>query len=118
MNNESFSKNETTERKTSREVADRAAAELSKIKRASSSLGSEITTYVKKQPMASIGIALGTGFVLGSVLGTRLGRIALVAAAGYAAQELAEAALGKGGVRQLLVQEVQKLANASERTAS
>ena len=40
----------------------------------------------------------------------RLGRIALVAAIGYAAQELVEGALGKGGIRKLLVDEVSKLA--------
>jgi hypothetical protein len=110
MNKNTVSENEEQHgRKASREVADDAAAQLTKIKRAGINAGAEIGTYVKKQPLAAVGIALGAGFVLGSVFGSRLARMALVAAVGYAAQELIEGALGEGGVRKLVVDEVSKL---------
>jgi hypothetical protein len=111
MNKNSFSESDDQNgRKSSRDAADEAVLQLAKIKRAGMNIGGELGTYVKKQPVAAVGIALGAGFVLGAVLGSRLGRIALVAAIGYAAQELVEGALGKGGIRKLLVDEVSKLA--------
>jgi hypothetical protein len=101
-----------------RDVAERASEELARIKRVGSKAGGEISSYVRKQPLAALGIALGTGFVLGSVVGSRLGRMALVAVAGYAAQELIEGALGKGALRRVVVSELAKLAtpDASETT--
>jgi hypothetical protein len=110
MNKNPFSENEEQHgRKASREVGEDAAAQLTKIKRAGMNAGAELGTYVKKQPLAAVGIALGTGFVLGSLFGSRLARMALVGAVGYVAQELIEGALGEGGVRKLVVDEVSKL---------
>jgi DUF883 C-terminal glycine zipper region len=118
MDKNSVSENDDqNRRKGSHEIADQAAAQLTKIKRAGMNIGEEVETYVRKQPLAAVGIALGTGFVLGGIFGSRLGRIALAAAVGYAAQELVEAALGEGGVRKLVVNEVSRLANANKATS-
>ena len=120
MNNKNeFSETESSSvRKGTHEVAERAAAELTKIKRAGANLSEEVGTYVRKQPLAALGIAAGAGFVLGSIFGSRLGRVALVAAVGYVAQDLIEGALGEGGIRALLVDEVTKLGAAKGKKAS
>jgi hypothetical protein len=110
---------ESNDRKASRGSAESTDARLAKIKRAGLGVTEGIGAYVKEQPVAAVGIALGAGFVLGSILGNRLGRVALTAAVGYAAQELIEGVLGAGGVRKLVVDEVSKLAVArSDKTAS
>jgi hypothetical protein len=69
---------------------------------------------VYREPLAAVAIAAGTGFALGSLFGSRLGRLAVVAAVGYAAQEVIEGALGEGGIRQVLVEELSKHANAKD----
>jgi hypothetical protein len=97
MEKNSFSENEKkTRRKGGPEGVDQAAGHLTKTKREGVSLGEGIEAYVRKQPLAAVGIALGTGFVLGGIFGSRLGRIALAATIGYAAEKLTEAALGEG----------------------
>jgi hypothetical protein len=106
--NKNAVENETT--KSSKRGHDEPAAELAKLKQAGTTIGDEVTAYVKKQPFASVGIAVGAGFVLGSVFGSRLGRMALLAAVGYAAQNLLEGAFGEGGVRKILVDELSKRA--------
>ncbi len=105
-------------KKQVREVQEKASAELTKIKRAGTQIRSEVETYVKEQPLAAVGIALGTGFVLGGIFGARLGRFALVAAVTYVAQDLVEGALGEGGVRGLLLDEVSKLGTAKRKASS
>jgi hypothetical protein len=119
MDKNNFSESEDTNgRKAARDVQDRAAAELTKIKRAGTNVRAEVETYVREQPLAAVGIALGAGFVLGGIFGSKLGRFALVAAVTYVAQDLVEGALGEGGVRGLLLDEVSKLGNAKRKASS
>ncbi len=119
MNKASHSESDNNKQsaKANGDLASEARVQIAKIKRAGMSISDEVGTFVKEKPLAAVGIALGTGFVLGSVLGTRLGRIALVAAGGYAAQEILEGVLGKGGVRKLLVSEISKLAEQGEKAS-
>lgn len=119
MNKSSYSENDEqkSSQRKSRELSGDAAAQLAKLRDAGSSIGDEVASYVKKQPLAAVGIAVGAGFVLGSIFGSRLGRLAMIAGVGYAAQTLINEALGEGGVRKLLVDEVSKLAK-TEKTAS
>jgi len=64
---------------------------------------------VRKRPIAAVGIAAGAGFALGSIFGSRLGRMALTVAAGYVVQELVDAALGEDGVKKLVTTEISRL---------
>jgi hypothetical protein len=116
MNKETIDSEIQKTAKKGREIVDDASAQLQKIQRVGKGLGEEIGAYVREQPVAAVGIAVGAGFVLGSVFGSRLGRLALVAAVGYAAQDLIEGALGEGGIRKLLADEVSRLAR--DRSAS
>jgi hypothetical protein len=113
---------DTEDQKSSKRVREEAredvSAQLAKLKKAGTTIGDELTSYVKKQPLASVGIAVGAGFVLGSIFGSKIGRMALVAAVGYAAQDLIEASLGEGGVKKILVDELSKLGEKSDRRAS
>jgi len=120
MNKNSVENDELKSAKRTRGSADtdEVNVQLAKIRRAGTNIGEEITSYVKKQPLAAVGIAAGAGFVLGSIFGTRLGRMALVAAAGYAAQELIAGTLGEGGVKKALADEFSKLAGKESRHAS
>jgi hypothetical protein len=72
---------------------------------------------VKKRPITALGVAAGAGFVLGSAFGSRLGRLALMAAAGYAAQEVVEGALGEGGITKWLSDELSRLAARADASA-
>jgi hypothetical protein len=116
MNRNTFSESEIPKNaKQSRDVVGEAIAQLEKIKTVGMSVRDEVESYVARQPLAAVGIAAGAGFVLGSVFGSRLGRLALMAAVGYAAQEVIEGAFGEGGVRKLVADEISKLAkNADE----
>lgn len=95
-----------------RDVVGQAVAQLSRMKEVGLGLRDGIEAYVERQPLVAVGIAAGAGFVLGSLFGSRLGRFALVAAVGYATQEVIDAALGEGGVRRLLAEEASRLAKA------
>jgi hypothetical protein len=110
MNRNSFSESETQKNaKQSRDVVGEVTAQLGRIKTVGLSVRDEVESYVARQPLAAVGIAAGAGFVLGSIFGTRLGRLALMAAVGYAAQEVIDGALGEGGVRRLVADEISKL---------
>jgi hypothetical protein len=113
MNRNSFTESEMNATQ-SRNVVGEAVAQLEKIKTVGMSVRDEVESYVARQPLAAVGIAAGAGFVLGSIFGTRLGRLALMAAVGYAAQEVIEGALGEGGVRKLVADEVSKLTKAAK----
>ena len=115
MNKDTFAEKE--ELKSSKRKSEDPTAQLAKLKKVGIGIGDEVTAYVKKQPIAAVGIAVGAGFVLGSVFGSKLGRMALVAAIGYAAQDLIEGALGEGGVRKLLVDELGKLGKDGHRAS-
>ena len=108
---------EKKSQKRSHEAGVDAAAQLANVRNIAVSITEEVGAYVQKQPVAAVGIAVGAGFVLGSVFGSRLGRFALMAAAGYAAQSLMESAMGEGGLRKILVEEVSKMAKG-DRAAS
>jgi hypothetical protein len=112
MNKSNVTEEESKNGKRARDVD--VSAQLSKIKSVGTNISEEVTSFVQKQPVAALGIAAGAGFILGSVFGTRLGRMALLAAAGYAAQELIGQALGEGGVKKLIQDEVSKLANRTD----
>jgi hypothetical protein len=111
MNNSGFTNDdERRVQRTKADVADQAARRLTKIKKASLDVRDEVRARVREQPLVAVGVAIGGGFVLGSVLGSRLGRAILVAAAGYATQEILESVLGEGGLRRLVTEEASKLA--------
>ncbi len=108
---------ETEDTKTTKRQRDDATVQLAKLKKAGMGISEEVSAYVKKQPLASVGIAVGAGFVLGSIFGSRLGRMALVAAVGYAAQDLLEGAFGEGGIRKILVDELSKVGKEDRRAS-
>jgi hypothetical protein len=99
------------------DMASDAAAEFIKIKKAGMNARDEISSYVKKEPLAAVAIAVGTGFVFGSIVGSRLGRFALMAAAGYVVQEMMAGALEGGRARKLVADEASKLTKGSKRAS-
>lgn len=46
-------------------------------------IGNEAVGHARRRPQLAIGIALATGFVAGSVFGSRLGQVIVAAATGY-----------------------------------
>jgi hypothetical protein len=121
MDKTSFTETENRTHKNappSRDAVGAALAQIGKIKSAGANMRDEIEAYAARQPLAALGIAAGAGFVLGSVFGSRLGRLALLAAVGYAAQEVVDAALGEGGVRKLLVEEASQRMRGAKSTPS
>jgi hypothetical protein len=46
-------------------------------------LGNEAMGHARRRPQLAIGVALATGFVAGSIFGSRLGQVMLASAAGY-----------------------------------
>lgn len=99
------------------DMASDAAAEFGKIKKAGTNARDEISAYVKKEPLAAVAIAVGTGFVLGSIVGSRLGRLALMAAAGSVVQEMMAGALEEVGARKLVADEASKPTKGSKRAS-
>ena len=57
-------------------------------------LGAQIGEQARLRPYAVLSAAAGIGFVAGSLLGSRLGQIALAAGVGYVAKNLIEGELG------------------------
>jgi hypothetical protein len=106
---------ETNDEKIATHARENASAELAKLKRAGANVSDEIVGYVKKQPLAAIGIAVAAGFVLGGFFASKLARMALISAVGYAAQKLVEASFGEGGVRKIIVAELSKLGGSGTR---
>jgi ElaB/YqjD/DUF883 family membrane-anchored ribosome-binding protein len=53
-----------------------------------SEIGDRFVDKVRERPYAAVATALGAGVLLGSVLSSRIGRIAIFAAGGYAVKEL------------------------------
>ena len=93
------------------ETAARAAIEelrprIDELARVARDVGGEIAAYVKKRPVAAVGVAAGAGFVVGTLVGSRIARVALTMAAGYAVQEIVEGALGEGGVKKVIADEL------------
>jgi hypothetical protein len=82
---------------------------LARMKDAGADASERIARYVRKSPVAAVGIAAGAGFVVGSLFGTRIGRFLLVLGAGYAAQDLVDGALGEGGLRKLVSDEIARV---------
>lgn len=97
------------------DVAGEAAAQLTKIKTAGMNVGDEIAAYAKKNPLAALAIAVGGGFVVGSVVGSRLGRVVLIAAAGKVAQAVIAGAFKGDGADPLVADEQRKPAKGSRR---
>ena len=97
------------------DVTSDAAAQLTKIKTAGVNVGHEIAAYAKKEPLAAVAIALGGGFVLGSLVSSRLGRLVLMAAAGKVAQTVIVGALKGEGEDKLVGDEGPKAGNGSRR---
>jgi hypothetical protein len=115
MNNNRIAESEIQKgAKPNRDVVGEAMAQLERIKHAGLNVREEAESFVVRRPLVALGIAGGAGFVLGGLFGSRLGRVALMAAVGYAAQEVVHGALGEGGVRKLVADEISKFAKKME----
>ena len=115
MNKESASQgNETREPQqpahtaaaAARRVADKMKAEeeraevaLERLKEVGKNLGDQIEDQLRERPYVVLGVATGIGFIAGSVMGSRLGQMAVALAGGYLARNLLANAgyLGKEG---------------------
>jgi hypothetical protein len=92
----------------------RSESQIDQLARAAQNAREGIVEYVKERPIAALGIAAGAGFVAGCVLGSRVGRIALMVAAGSVAQDLLNESLGEGGVKKLVTDELSRFARSRE----
>jgi hypothetical protein len=84
-------------------------SQLDQLARAARNVGEDVANYVRRRPVAAIGIAAGAAFVAGTVLGSRVGRFALIMAAGSLAQDILDESLGEGGVKKLVTDELSRL---------
>lgn len=71
-------------------------------------VGKGLVDYAKKNPVVVLGAAAGAGFVLGSALGSKVGRIVLTVVAGYAVQSM----IGEHGVQKLVTGGVDQILKA------
>ncbi len=65
-------------------------------------LGAQISEQARRRPYAILSAAAGIGFVAGSLLGSKLGQIALAVGVGYVAKNVVEGELGLELVRHAL----------------
>jgi hypothetical protein len=87
-------------------------ARLARIKDAGANAGEEIARFARARPLLTAGIAATVGFLGGSVLGTRTGRFLVALAASHAARDALGAALGEGGLRTIIAEELTRVVSA------
>jgi hypothetical protein len=59
------------------------AADMKRVLEAGRRIGNDAVGYTRRRPQLAIGVALGAGFVAGSIFGSRLGQVMMAGAAGY-----------------------------------
>jgi ElaB/YqjD/DUF883 family membrane-anchored ribosome-binding protein len=64
--------------------------DLSRLREAGIRARRQLEEQVRKRPYTVLGATAGVGFVVGSVLGSRLGQVAVAAGIGYLAKSLLE----------------------------
>jgi hypothetical protein len=77
-----------------------------RVKRATKNLARQIEEQIEQQPMVALGAVAGLGFIAGSLLGSRLGQLALAVAGGYALHDMLQK---EGGVEKLMKEGIDKL---------
>jgi ElaB/YqjD/DUF883 family membrane-anchored ribosome-binding protein len=70
------------------EAAESQGPELGRWREVGVNLGSQVDEQVHKRPYIAVAVAVGLGFIAGSLLGNRLGQIVLAFGIGYAAKSM------------------------------
>jgi hypothetical protein len=91
--------------------AGRRRLEVDRLVAVSRNLGRQLEAQVRERPLVALGAAAGVGFVAGSLLGSRLGQIAIALGIGYLAKNLVNGE--PGGVERLVERGIEKLERAA-----
>ena len=83
------------------------AMSLDKIRDVGKNLGEQLETQLKERPYVVLGAVAGVGFVAGSLLGSRLGQVAIALAGGYLVRNMIRG--GGGDVQRIVKQGIDKL---------
>ena len=84
------------------------AMSLDKIRDVGKNLGEQLETQMKERPYVVLGAVAGVGFVAGSLLGSRLGQVAIALAGGYVVRNMIRGG-GGGDVQRLVKEGIDKL---------
>lgn len=87
---------------------------MDKIRDVGKNLGEQLETQIKDRPYVVLGAVAGVGFVAGSLLGSRLGQIAIALAGGYLVRNMIRGG-GGGDVQRFVKEGIDKL--TQERSA-
>jgi hypothetical protein len=68
--------------------------EMARLRAVGRNLATQLAEQIEKRPYVAIGAAAGVGFVLGSLVGSRLGQMLLAAAIGYGVKNVVQGELG------------------------
>lgn len=81
---------------------------MDKIRDVGKNLGEQLETQIKDRPYVVLGAVAGVGFVAGSLLGSRLGQIAIALAGGYLVRNMIRGG-GGGDVQRFVKEGIDKL---------
>jgi ElaB/YqjD/DUF883 family membrane-anchored ribosome-binding protein len=87
---------------------------MDKIRDVGKNLGDQLETQMKDRPYVVLGAVAGVGFVAGSLLGSRLGQVAIALAGGYLVRNMIKGG-GSGEVQRIVKEGLDKL--TQERSA-
>jgi ElaB/YqjD/DUF883 family membrane-anchored ribosome-binding protein len=87
---------------------------MDKIRDVGKNLGEQLETQMKDRPYVVLGAVAGVGFVAGSLLGSRLGQVAIALAGGYLVRNMIKGG-GGGEVQRIVKEGIDKL--TQERSA-
>jgi hypothetical protein len=89
---------------------------LDRVREITRNLGEQLETQIHERPFVVLGAVAGASFVAGSLLGSRLGQIAVAIAGGYLVRNALNQAAGPGGVQRVVKESIEKITHPERTT--